>query len=107
MIQEGTRQFYNFKILEIIEKNMTNKLIIEDLGSVMERIGLSKYTNIIGIRQSPKTDKELLIQLKEFFIENLSMRFLQGLINLGFIEDSMDEWVEESVKTYLKIKKYE
>lgn len=107
MIQEGTRQFYNLKILEIIEKNMTNKLIIEDLGSVMERIGLSKYINIIGIRQSSKTNEELLTELKEFFIENPSMRFHQGLINLGFIEDSMDEWVEESVKTYLKIKKYE
>jgi hypothetical protein len=108
MIQQGTRQYYNFEILKIIEKNITtNKLIIEDLESVMKRL---KISNLVGDLRSlsSKSDREYLEDLKLFFAEFPDMRFLQGLINLGFVEDSLiTEWVEESVQTYTRVKENE
>ena len=50
---------------------------------------------------------KILENIRKFFNDYYDMRFLQGLINLGYIADSLKEWNEESSVTYEKIKDYE
>lgn len=103
-MKQETRQNYNLKILEIIEKNVYDGLIIEKLESVLEKLKVSEY--VVDLSFSPKTDEQHLIDLKDFYKNNPGMRFLQGLINLGYIADSMSDWVEESSVTYSRVKEY-
>ena len=105
MVKEESRPFYNFKILSIIEKYLSNNLIIERLDSVLKRLGISE--NVTDLSEAKISNKELLENIKKFFNDYYDMRFLQGLINLGYIADSLKEWNEESSVTYEKIKDYE
>lgn len=101
----GSRQFYNLKILDIIEKHLSNKLIIEKLDSVLKRLGISE--NVTDLSEAKISNKESLENIRKFFNDYYDMRFLQGLINLGYVADSLREWNEESSVTYEKIKDYE
>ena len=102
---EGSRQFYNFKILSIVEKCLSNNLIIERLDSALKRLGISE--NVIDLSEAKISNKESLENIRKFFNDYYDMRFLQGLINLGYVADSLREWNEESSVTYEKIKDYE
>ena len=105
MVKEGSRPFYNFKILSIVEKYLFNNLIIERLDSVLKRLRISE--NVIDLSEAKISNKESLENIRKFFNDYYDMRFLQGLINLGYIADSLKEWNEESSVTYEKIKNYE
>lgn len=48
-------------------------------------------------------NKKILKALEQFFGDYKDMRFCQGLINCGVIEDSMGSWNEESHETYRNV----